>query len=264
MRQQRLNTLLPDDVQEARSKLGGRPKTTHPPRRDPCHGSAHCGVCKVNVVNACGLLDSYEITGVANLAEDIQFASKERIIVRGEPADCVYNITAGTVCLYRLLSDGRRQVIDFLLPGDFFGLSLTGCNEVSADAVEPVRACRFDQAAFTRLVDSNPHLLRHFFNVATHELHVAQDHLVLLGRRTAEEKVAAFLLTMRNRMRRLGTTGVTLHLPMTRQDIADYLGLTLETVSRTVSRLNRQGVVLVVPDGLRILDPARLEELGSP
>jgi CRP/FNR family transcriptional regulator len=193
----------------------------------------------------------------------VRFAPKETMVRQGDHADCMYNITAGTVRLYRLLPDGRRQVIGFLLPGDFLGLSLAERHAVCADAIDAVCANRLDRAAFTRLVDERPRLLRRFYEATTHELTVAQDHVALLGRRTAEQKVAGFLLSMRERHRLLGSGGVTLHLPMTRQDIADYLGLTLETVSRTISKLRRRHVVLIVPDGLRVVDPAALERLGS-
>src|SRR3954449_10401025 len=121
----------------------------------------------------------------------------------------------------------------------------------SADAVEPVTACRFARGAFSALLDEKPHLLRRLHEAATHELSLAQDHMVLLGRRTADEKVAAFLLGLRDRWRRLGGSLVTIPLPMTRQDIADYLGLTLETVSRTISKFARSRMLLVVPDGVR-------------
>jgi CRP/FNR family transcriptional regulator, anaerobic regulatory protein len=129
--------------------------------------------------------------------------------------------------------------------------------------VEPVAACRFARGAFSSLVDEKPHLLRRLHEAATHELSLAQDHMVLLGRRTADEKVAAFLLGMRERWRRLGGSLVTILLPMTRQDIADYLGLTLETVSRTISKFARSRMLLVVPDGVRLLDPARIEALAG-
>ena len=85
--------------------------------------------------------------------------------------------------------------------------------------------------------------------------------MVLLGRRTADEKVAAFLLGLRDRWRRLGGSLVTLPLPMTRQDIADYLGLPLETVSPTISKFSRSRMLIVVPDGVRLFDPAQIEAL---
>lgn len=222
-----------------------------------------CAACRVRSVSICAALDAGELDLLEALAADADFAAKAAIAMQGDPATHVYNITEGTVRLYRLLADGRRQIIGFLLPGDFMGLALSDRYAFSADAVEPVAACRFDRAAFTQLVDDKPHLLRRLHEAATHELSLAQDHMVLLGRRTAEEKVAAFLVALRERLCRLGRRGVTLALPMTRQDIADYLGLTLETVSRTFSKLARDRVILIVPDGVRVLDRDRLQAIAA-
>jgi CRP/FNR family transcriptional regulator len=225
-------------------------------RKDPASG-------EVRLVSACGALGTDERSAIETISDVVHFAPKQTMLRQDDPADCMYNITTGTVRLYRLLADGRRQVIGFLLPGDFLGLSLAERHAVSADAIDAVSANRFRRVAFSHLIDEKPRLLRRVYEATTHELTVAHDHVVLLGRRTAEQKVAGFLLSMRERYRSLGAGGVTLRLPMTRQDIADYLGLTLETVSRTISKLQRQHIVLVVPDGLRVVDPAALEALGS-
>lgn len=226
-------------------------------------GVEHCRMCRVRNISVCAALEPDELELLSNLAEDISFADKSTLLLQDDPASAVYNITEGVVRLYRLLSDGRRQIVGFLLPGDFLGLALSDRYAFSADAIGHVQACRFSRAGFSALVDEKPHLLRRLHAAATHELTQAQDHMVLLGRRNAEEKVATFLVSLRDRMVRLGLSAVTLSLPMTRQDMADYLGLTLETVSRTISKLGRDRVLMVVPDGVRLLDPHRLEELGA-
>lgn len=222
-----------------------------------------CAGCGVKEVSVCSALEPDEIDALNMLSEKVFFEPKETLFLQGDDADAVYNVTCGMLRLYKLLADGRRQIVGFLLPGDFVGLSLSDRYGFSADAIDKVSACRFDRAAFVGFVDRKPHLLRRLHEAATHELTVAQDHMVLLGRRSAEEKVSAFLLTMRDRLRRLGGSSVTIPLPMTRQDLADHLGLTLETVSRVVSKLARDKVILVVPDGLRIMDAPRLERLGA-
>lgn len=220
-----------------------------------------CDHCRVRNISVCAALEPSERNLLGALAEDVNFAARETILIQGDASDSVYNIVEGTVRLYRLLPDGRRQIIGFLMPGDFMGLALSEHHTFSADAVEPVVACRFSRAAFSSLADDKPHLLRRLHEAATHELTLAQDHMVILGRRTAEEKVAAFLIGLRERSRGLGRSTVTLPLPMTRQDIADFLGLTLETVSRSFSKFVREKVLLIVPDGVRLLDPDRLEAL---
>ena len=222
-----------------------------------------CAGCNIRSISVCAALDISELSALEALAEHVHFAEKETITLQGDLAASVYTVTGGTIRLYKLLPDGRRQVVGFLLPGDFLGLALSERYAFCADAVGPVTACRFARDAFTALTEAKPHLLRRLHAAATHELSLAQDHMVLLGRRTAEEKVAAFLVGVRDRSRRLGGGAVTIPLPMTRSDIADYLGLTIETVSRTISKLARAKAVLVIPDGVRLLDPGRVEALAA-
>jgi len=220
-----------------------------------------CAGCKVRSASICAALDPDELHELESLAEETYFAGRSTVLMQDDPAGSVYNITSGTVRLYKLLADGRRQIVGFLLPGDFIGLSLGERQMFSADAIEPVTVCRFARTAFAALIDQKPHLLRRLHAAATHELTVAQDHMVLLGRRGAEERIAGFLVNLRDRLLRLGRSGVTLPLPMTRQDIADYLGLTIETVSRMITKLARDRVLLVVPGGIRVLDNSRLDAL---
>ena len=245
------------------SAQSGRPMVVNPHDCPHATDEGICTHCEVRSVSVCAALEADELAELERLSEDVRFGAGTSIAMQGEPAASVYNLTGGTVRLCRLLPDGRRQIVGFLLPGDFLGLSLNDRHAFSAEALEPVRACRFGRDAFTTLVDDKPHLLRRLHQAATHELTVAQDHMVLLGRRTAEEKVGTFVAGLRDRMVRLGGSAVTIPLAMTRQDIADYLGLTIETVSRTISKLARDRVLLVVPGGVRIIDGARLEALAA-
>ena len=134
---------------------------------------------------------------------------------------------------------------------------------LTAEAVSPVKACRFARPAFLNYLDGKPHLLRRLHEFAGHELSLAQDQMLLLGRRTADEKIAAFLLGLQRRYARTGTLTVHVPLPMSRQDIADYLGLTIETVSRTLTKFARDKIIVVVPDGVRLLGLARLDRLAA-
>jgi CRP/FNR family transcriptional regulator len=229
--------------------------------RENCHAGATgvCGGCRVRSVSVCSALHGEELAELERLVEDSTFAPKATLVSEGDPARHVFTITSGTVRTFRLLPDGRRQLFGFLLPGDFLGLSLSDSYGFSAEAVDEVSACRFDRAKFTALLDRYPSLLRRLHEAASNELAQAQDHAVLLGRRTAEQKLAGFIAGLRDRMKRLGGSAVTIPLAMSRQDIADYLGLTIETVSRTVTALTASRLLLVVPGGLRILDAVRLE-----
>lgn len=228
-----------------------------------CQAKTNCADCKVRLLSVCAALDGEELCVLEALAQDVGFEPKTTLFTQEQRADAVYNVTDGVVRLYKLLPDGRRQVVGFALPGDFLGLAMDDHYGFSADAVGTVKACRFSREAFSSLVDEKPHLLRRLHEFATHELRLAQDQMVLLGRRTAEEKVASFLIGLRDRWARINRSSVTIPLPMSRQDIADFLGLTIETVSRTLSRLARERVVLVVPDGVRLMNVARVEALAE-
>ncbi len=228
-----------------------------------CHAKQSCLDCKVRAVSVCAALNSDELRALEALAQQTAFAPKETLFLQDHPVDTVYNLTEGVVRLYKLLPDGRRQIVGFALPGDFLGLAMGDQYGVCADAVNSVKACRFSREPFSGLLDEKPHLLRRLHEFATHELSLAQDQMVILGRRTAEEKIASFLIGLRNRWARLNGASVTVHLPMGRQDIADFLGLTIETVSRTFSRFARDRAILIVPDGVRLLDQQRMEQLAD-
>ena len=124
-----------------------------------------------------------------------------------------------------------------------------------------MRACRFKRSIFEDFSDRKPHLMKRMHEFATHELSLAQDHMVLLGRLTAEEKIATFLVSMKRRWTRVeGHELGLIRLPMGRQDIADYLGLTIETVSRVINQMQRDRKLVIVPDGIRFVDAAYFEE----
>lgn len=236
-----------------------------PDKRDckHAHGANGCDDCKVRLFSVCGALETSELEELDKISQHKAYPAKTMLFDQGALAGSVFNVTEGIVRLYKSLPDGRRQIVGFALPGDFLGLALMDRYGVAAEAVTPVRVCRFARSAFLSYVDGRPHLLRRLHEFAGHELSLAQDQMLLLGRRTAEEKVAAFLLNLQGRYGRIGAVSVTVPLLMSRQDIADYLGLTIETVSRTLTRLAREKVVIIVPDGVRLLSLERLDELAA-
>ncbi|GJE18719.1 Crp/Fnr family transcriptional regulator [Methylobacterium marchantiae] len=241
--------------------------TGHPAAHDDgCHhgrSTGGCVDCKVRLISVCAALTIDELDGLEAISQAVELAPRQALFAQGEEAGAVYNITEGTLRLFRLLPDGRRHVMGFALIGDFLGLALAERFTVTAEALSPVRLCRFERAAFRALVAERPSLLERLHERAGYELRLAQDQMTLLSRRTAEEKVAIFLIGLRERYARIGHASVTLELPMGRQDIADHLGLTIETVSRIITRLDRERTILVVPGGVRLIDPARLERLAA-
>jgi CRP/FNR family transcriptional regulator len=225
--------------------------------------SAGCLLCVLRSLSICGALEEKELLELARLSQRMRLNSKTPLFSEGDQSDAAYNVTEGTVRLSKLLPDGRRQIVGFALPGDFIGVAPGGCYGFSADAIEPVMVCRFLKEPFARFVAGKPWMLQRMNDFARQELVLAQDHMVSLGRRSAEEKVAAFLIGWRNRLQRIGRAAKTVYLPMSRQDIADYLGLTVETVSRTLTKLERDGVIVIVPGGVRLLDTRRAEALAA-
>lgn len=238
---------------------------TESAQHDCRHGRSQnsCDDCKVRLFSVCAALEPSELDELDRISQVKNFAAKAMLFDQGAPAGSVFNVTEGIVRLYKSLPDGRRQIVGFALPGDFLGLALQDRYGVAAEAVTPVSVCRFDRSAFLACVEGKPHLLRRLHEFAGHELSLAQDQMLLLGRRTAEEKIAAFLLDLQTRYARIGATSVTVPLPMSRQDIADYLGFTIETVSRTLTRLAREKPILIVPDGVRLLGNERLEQIAT-
>jgi CRP/FNR family transcriptional regulator, anaerobic regulatory protein len=249
---------------DPRSSLGSAMQITAKSACSPSQPGQICARCGVRPLSVCAALELNELQQLEGLAQVGCLGAKATLFAQDEPAEFVYNLTNGVVRLYKLLPDGRRQVVGFALPGDFLGLALADHYGFSADTIEAATVCRFSRQAFAALVDAKPHLLRRMHEFATHELSLAHEQMVILGRRNAGERIACFLIGLRDRWSRIhGHLSVHIALPMSRQDIADFLGLTIETVSRTLNRLARDKLIVIVPDGVRLLDVARMEALAE-
>jgi CRP/FNR family transcriptional regulator, anaerobic regulatory protein len=222
-----------------------------------------CCDCEIKDQSVCCALDPDEFDVLDKIGRSQGYPAKSTIFEQGREAGFVYNLTAGALRLSKLLPDGRRQVVGFAMPGDFLGLDFEPAYLYTADALTPAKVCQFSRAGFSEMLDDKPRLLRRLMNMASHELAMAQEQMVVLGRRTAEEKIAAFLVGMRKRYARIHGPSVHVPLPMTRLDIGDYLGLTVETVSRMMTRMAREKTIVIVPDGVRLLDVQRLERLAE-
>ena len=166
----------------------------------------------------------------------------QTIVVERDPIVHYYRIVSGTVRLYQAMADGRRQVLDFLTDGDCFGLTGLECHAYSVEAVSRVIMIRYPRHLLEAAVQSDPGLARRLFRLACVELGRAQEQMLLLGRKTAEERIASFLLRLAGTSDP-GAEQPVVTLTMSRLDIADHLGLTIETVSRTLSRFKRDGLI---------------------
>jgi CRP/FNR family transcriptional regulator, nitrogen fixation regulation protein len=177
-------------------------------------------------------------TGV--IATEYSYRKDEEIYGEGEPSEYVYQVIRGAVRTYKLLNDGRRQIGAFLLPGDVFGLYSGSAHRLTAEAIVDTTVRLVKRHNLEAAAGSNVKVAHNLWTMTASELRHAEDHMLLLGRKTAMEKVATFLLEMDRRLAKAGMMA----LPMCRRDIGDYLGLTLETVSRTLSQLSDQGVLV--------------------
>jgi CRP/FNR family nitrogen fixation transcriptional regulator len=173
----------------------------------------------ISVPSVNSLFDSFELTGVA-----MTFDCNAEIFGEGEPPDYVYKVLSGSVRTYRLLADGRRQISAFHLPGDLFGLESGEEHSCSAEAINHSSVLLVKRGTLLAVADRDPSVARQLWRITARALHQSQDHSMLLIK-SAQERVASFLLEMAGRLS--GASAV--ELPMTRQDIADYLGLTIET-----------------------------------
>ncbi|MGQ0681141.1 helix-turn-helix domain-containing protein [Bradyrhizobium sp.] len=193
------------------------------------------------VAPTCATSDRFGVlTGHAGLvATEFTYRKDEEIYGEDEPAEYVYQVIRGAVRTYKLLSDGRRQIGAFHLPGDVFGLESSDAHRLAAEAILDTTMRLVKRRSLEQSAHSDVRVARDLWSITSGELQHAENHMLLLGRKTAMERVATFLLEMD---RRLAKTGM-IALPMCRRDIGDYLGLTLETVSRALSELQQQGVL---------------------
>jgi len=194
-----------------------------------------------------------------------EFTYRKGVEIFGEkePAEYVYQVRTGAVRSYKLLTDGRRQIGSFHLVGDIFGLENGNVHRFTAEAVVTTTVRLIKRQSLEAVAESDAVVSRNLLGMTTRNLQHAEDHMLLLGRKNSLEKVAAFLLEMDDRLTATGSIA----LPMSRRDIADYLGLTLETVSRALSRLRRAGVLTFIGANQReiaLRDRARLETFGLP
>ena len=190
----------------------------------------------------------------------IEIGEGQEICTEGDDTDLFYKVVSGVVRVCKLLSDGRRQIEAFHVAGELFGLELGRERLLSAEAVTDCSIILYRRRNIEQQARSDHAISHQLFQHAMQSLAQAQVHSLLLGRRGAAEKVAAFLLEWTAK----AGQGNRLHLVMSRQDIADYLGLTIETVSRSMSQFERDGMIaLSGARHMRVVSPAALQSLAS-
>lgn len=184
------------------------------------------------------------------------------VVAQGQPADYVINVVTGALRIVRLLPDGRRHISSFLLPGDFFGLTESAQYTQSLEAVADTTLIRYPRRSLETLLRTNSTANRHFFNLLCAQLTSTQEDLLLLGRKNAVERLASFLLALAERASPGSPQPQAVDLLMKRGDIADYLGMTVETVSRILTQLRSRKIIdLPTVNHVVFLKPGALRQL---
>lgn len=223
-----------------------------------------CSSCAARGFSVCNAIEDKDLARLAATAIVRDIPKGETFIAEGEAATDFFNITRGTVKLFKLLPDGRQQVTGFAGPGHFLGLAVSKTYAFSAEAIEPTQVCRFSRPKLGELLHDFPALEERLLETACNELAAAQEQMLLLGRKTAQERVASFLVMREEASLPCDRPDQALQLPMTRGEIADYLGLTIETVSRTMSRFKAEGRIAIPSNSeVVILDRRWLHSMAT-
>jgi CRP/FNR family transcriptional regulator, anaerobic regulatory protein len=207
-------------------------------------------------------LDSAQTERLARIGSVVRFAKGARIYEEGGKADSIYNVIKGEVKTFCALSSGRRRVTAFLFPGDLMGLAENGRYTSTAQAITELTTYRLPLAALDPVLRSDPALEHGFLCKLCNDLCAAQAHAITLGRRDAHGKLAMFLHELAANRPLASAVPTRVFLPMTRSDVADYLGLSLEAVTRSFRKLQRGGIIDVYDrHNVRIVDRPRFEKL---
>ena len=189
--------------------------------------------------------------------------AKEHLFAEGDAKTSIYRVLSGALCLYKILPDGRRHVIDFAYAGDVIGLESGSFATYNAQATVATRMSCLATAILDRAAAKDPRIAMQLYMTMARNVDAMRDHLVCVGQCSATERLASFLLGLSRRRASLNGGHSTVELPMTRTDIADFLGLTIETVSRTLSKLKAQRCIEIDQGTtIRLMDIVALEALA--
>lgn len=229
--------------------------------------SPSCETCALSGVCLPIAIDESNLARLDEIVERGRPLRKGAHVFRaGEPFTSVFAVRAGTIKTYRITEDGEEQIMGFHLPGEVFGFAAigTGTYRNSAVALESAAVCEIPFERLEELGHEIPSLQRHFVSLMAREITEDQDLLILLSKKTAEQRLASFLLALSSRLRRRGLSGTEFRLPMSRSEIGNYLGLVIETVSRILGRFQRDAILRVDGREVVILEPAQLSAKAVP
>lgn len=227
-----------------------------------------CATCPIRHRAVCSYSSPAQLAELDAAKFYRDYAPGQEIVAEGENTTALGSIVTGVVALQKTLEDGRRQIVGLQFPADFVGRPFRPAATYDAVAATPVRMCMFQRRHFERILSINADLERRLLEMTLDELDCARDWMVLLGRKTAREKLATFLIWLARRHAAAEklplTSGLEIALPLTREAIAEYIGLTIETVSRQFTQLRRDGVIeLGDRRGFIVSDIAMLQALAG-
>jgi CRP/FNR family transcriptional regulator len=245
-----------------------RPVQPRPIIIEPTRAADQCVHCGARNYSVCNAIPMHDLDRLAATAVSMNVEAGRAFIQEGDPAEHFFNVTAGCAKLFKLLADGRRQITGFAGIGTFLGLAVSATYAFSAEALEPMKVCRFSRAKLRALLDDYPAMEQRLLEVASNELVAAQEQMLLLGRKTARERIASFLIARAALpsicLAQAPALAEVITLPMTRADIADYLGLTIETVSRSLTRFKAEGLIEIPAAGeIAIRDRPALSRMAA-
>lgn len=237
------------------SKLATVPSLLNMPDR--------CGDCPIRNRAVCSYSAPAELAELDKMKFYRDFAPGQEIVGEGEMTKSLGSIVEGVVALHKVMEDGRRQMVGLLFASDFLGRPLRPSAPYDAIAITPVRMCLFHRSQFEDLLGKQQTLERRLLEMMLDELDAAREWMLLLGRKTARERLASFLMILARRAAAMDqqpmADGLIFTIPLTREAIAEYLGITIETVSRQMSSLRKEGIVAL--DNQRTVRVLRLAEL---
>ncbi|OHV82320.1 Crp/Fnr family transcriptional regulator [Rhizobium sp. LCM 4573] len=207
-----------------------------------------CRSCEARHRGVCGALSAEQLVALSKASSRRKVEAGSELIANAEAVDHYSNILSGAVKLTKTLADGRQQIVGLQFAPDFLGRPFHDASAVNAEAATVTSLCSFPRSALARMMNESPDLQRRLFEQALRELDEAREWMLTLGRKNAGEKVASFLLLIARNIDPGDETGngeLAFDLPLTRADIADFLGLTIETVSRELTKLRSSGIISI-------------------
>lgn len=222
-----------------------------------------CAYCAVRSSSFCGLVPNEDMANLSAQSRPMTLDRRKSLFRQGDDSHSIYVVTSGNLQLHQLLADGRRQVIGFAIAGDLVGYPFADHYDHGAEALDSVYLFQFPRQEFIQFVSAQSHLMQALLTVTADELHRAREQLALVSQKNAERKMAQFLISFRGLSNRPGGATALLPVRIPQADIADFLGLTIETVNRMLARFMREQAINISEAGIELVDLPHLHILAE-